>query len=137
MDDTPSTPPVPPQGSPLPTGPSGPVSPEEKQMAMWCHLTGLAGFIIPGSNVIVPLILWLTKRDTMPFVDREGKESVNFQISVFIYALVSTGLIFVMCIGLVLLGAVAIFSLVYVILAAVEANKGNSYRYPLCIRFIN
>jgi uncharacterized Tic20 family protein len=137
MDDTPPTPPSQPgYQPPMPPGPSSPISADERQMAMWCHLASLAGFIVPGGNLLGPLILWLTKRETMPFVDREGKESVNFQISIFIYALVSAVLIPVFCIGIFLLVAVGIFALVYAILAALEANKGNPYKYPLCIRFI-
>jgi uncharacterized Tic20 family protein len=124
------------QALPPPQPPPGLPGAEEKQMAMWCHLASFAGYLIPSGNVVGPLILWLTKRETMPFVDREGKESLNFQLSVTIYALVSAVLIPLFCIGFVLLVAVAIFDIVYVILASIEASKGNSYKYPLCIRLV-
>ena len=120
---------------PPPQPPSGPFSAEEKQMAMWCHLASFAGYLIPFGNVVGPLVIWLSKRETMPFVDREGKESVNFQISVTIYLLISLVLM-AFCIGFFLIFAVAIFEIVFVVLAAIESSKGNSYRYPLCIRFI-
>ncbi|HSI64194.1 MAG TPA: DUF4870 domain-containing protein [Candidatus Saccharimonadia bacterium] len=149
MDDSPPTPPPPPDSQPpmppaFPTGqvlpppqpPLGPLTAEEKQMAMWRHLASLAGYLVPFGNVIGPLIVWLTKRETMPFVDQEGKESVNFQISVTIYALASFALVF-FCIGIPLLIAVGIFGIVFAVLASMESSKGNAYRYPLCIRFIN
>jgi uncharacterized Tic20 family protein len=150
MDDSPPTPPPPqpdsqppmppdyPAGQtlPPPQPPSGPFSAEEKQMAMWCHLSGLATFLIPLGNIVVPLVLWTTKRDTMPFVEKEGRESLNFEISITIYYIVSIILIWA-CVGIVLVFALMIFHIVFVVLAAVEASKGNSYRYPLCIRFIN
>lgn len=104
-------------------------------MAMWCHLTGLATYVIPLANIVIPLVLWTSKRQTMPFVDREGKESLNFEISVTIYYLASIILIWA-CVGIFLVFALMIFHIVFVVLASIEASKGNSYRYPLCIRFV-
>ncbi|WP_170157058.1 DUF4870 domain-containing protein [Roseimicrobium gellanilyticum] len=132
-------PPSYPSGQALPPPPQPPPNfpgAEERQMAMWCHLASLAGYLVPFGNVIGPLVIWLSKRETMPLVDREGKESVNFQISVTIYALVSLVLAF-FCIGIPLLIAVGVFAVVFAVLASIEASKGNSYKYPLCIRFIN
>ena len=109
---------------------------EERQMGMFCHLAGLAGYVIPMGNILGPLILWLLKREQMPFVASEGKESLNFQISVTLYALVSVALTFV-CIGFFTLMAVLVFDIIVCILACVDAQKGKPYRYPLCIRFIS
>ena len=102
---------------------------------MLCHLSALAGYIIPIGNIIGPLVVWLIKKDQMPFVDDQGKEALNFQISVMIYAMVSVILVFVL-IGIPLLIAVGIFNLVMIIVATVKSNAGESYRYPLCIRFL-
>lgn len=109
---------------------------DERLLAMLAHLLALSGAVIPFGNIIGPLIIWLVKKDESPFVDDQGKESVNFQISVTIYSLVSLVLCLVF-IGVVLIIAVSIFALVMVILAAIAANQGERYRYPLCIRFIS
>ena len=90
---------------------------------------------IPFANVIAPLILWLIKKDDFKFVDNQGKEALNFQISIAIYALACIPLFFIV-IGAFLFVALGIFDLVMIIIASVEANKGNSYRYPLCIRLV-
>jgi uncharacterized Tic20 family protein len=103
---------------------------------MLCHLSALAGYVgIPFGNVIGPLVVWLVKKDQLPFVDDQGKEALNFQISVMIYGLVCVPLAFLL-IGIPLLIALALFHLVATIVAAVKANTGVAFRYPLCIRFI-
>ena len=111
---------------------------DAKMWAMFCHLAGLAGFVVPIiiSGIIAPLIIWQIKKDDHPFIDENGKEAVNFQISISIYCLISALLIPVFCIGAILLTAVGIFDLVVLIIAAVKANNGESYKYPLCIRFV-
>jgi len=108
---------------------------EERTMGMLCHLLALAGYVIPFGNIIGPLILWLVKKDQFPFVNDQGKEALNFQISITIYAIVSAILAMVV-IGIPLLIAVGIFGLVEIVLASVKANQGIPYRYPLTIRFI-
>jgi len=110
---------------------------DARMWAMFCHLSALAGFVVtvPFAGVIGPLVLWLIKRDEFPFVNDQGKESVNFQISMAVYYLVSVALAFLL-IGIPLLIALAVFNLVCVILATIKANEGECYRYPLCIRFI-
>lgn len=102
---------------------------------MLCHLAGLAGFAFPVGNVILPLIFWQIKKDDFPFVDDNGKEAVNFQISMTLYALISIPL-FAVCIGPILLATVGIVDVVLLIIAAVKTNSGQSYRYPLTIRLI-
>ena len=98
-------------------------------------LVALAGYVVPFGNIIGPLVVWLIQKDKSGFVDEQGKESVNFQITITIAAVV--GLILILaCVGVVVLAAVGIFSLVMIILAAVKANSGERWRYPLCIRFI-
>lgn len=133
-----------------PAGPEGPVPTElapevtaaieltkdAKMWAMFCHLAGLARFApIPFAGIIAPLILWQIKKDEHPFVDYNGKEAVNFQISVAIYLVAAILLCFVV-IGFVLVPAVVVFNIVFLIIAAVKANNGEHYEYPLTIRFI-
>ena len=109
---------------------------EELNWAMFCHLAALSGFIIPFGNVIGPLIIWLIKKDTMPLVNQHGKESLNFQITVLIAAIISFILMFVL-IGMLLLVVVGIGALVLTIMAAVKvANGQTDYRYPWTLRLI-
>lgn len=108
---------------------------EERNWGMFCHLAALAGFIIPLGNIIGPLVIWLMKKDESQFVDDQGKESVNFQISFIIYALVAALLVIVV-IGIVLLIALGVGMLVLVIVAGIKASNGEKYRYPMSIRFI-
>lgn len=108
---------------------------EERTMAMLCHLSALAGFIIPFGNIVGPLIFWLINKDKMPYVDDQGKESLNFQITVTIASIISAVLIVVL-IGFLLIFAVLIFWLIFTIIASVKASNGEYYRYPLTIRLI-
>ncbi len=106
------------------------------QWAMFCHLGAFAHFIgIPFAGLIAPIVLWQMKKDVHPFVDEQGKESVNFQLSVLLAVVICIPLCFV-CVGFILLAAVAVCNIVFVILAALAANKGEHYRYPISIRFI-
>ena len=112
------------------------VNKDARMWAMICHLSGLAGLVVPVIGCIVgPLIVWQIKKEEFPFVDEQGKEAVNFQISMLIYGIVA-GLLCFVCVGFVLAPAVAIFDLVFLLIAAVKANNGEHYRYPLTIRFI-
>lgn len=119
-------------------GPSEELSKNTRMWAMFCHLAGLAGIVVPVilSGIIAPLIVWQIKKDDHPFIDEHGKEALNFQISIGIYAFVSVLLIFVFCVGALLLAAVEIVNIVFLLIAGIKANNGESYRYPLCIRFI-
>ena len=111
-------------------------SKDEQQWAMICHLSALAGFVIPFGNVIGPLVVWLIKKDTMPLVDQHGKEALNFQITVTIAAVISMLLIFVL-IGFVLLFIVGIGALILTIMAAVKVSNGEfDYKYPWALRLL-
>lgn len=111
------------------------VGKDARMWGMLCHLTALAGFVIPFGHIVGPLVVWLIKKNDYPFVDAQGKEALNFQISVTIYSAVAFLAIFIL-IGFVLLPALAIADLILVIMASVKANAGGSYRYPCNIRFI-
>ncbi|MFO7866583.1 MAG: DUF4870 domain-containing protein [Candidatus Aminicenantes bacterium] len=108
---------------------------EERNWGMFCHLAALAGFIVPFGNVIGPLIIWLIKKDESEFVNEQGKESLNFQISFSIYAIVAA-LLIVIVIGIILLIGLGIAMLILVIVAAIKASNGEKYSYPLTVRFI-
>jgi len=101
-----------------------------------CHATALAGFFVPwAGHILGPLIVWLAKRGDSPEIDANGKESLNFQISMLIYNVIA-GVLCLVLIGFVILGILHILNLVLVIVASVQANEGKFYRYPLTIRLI-
>lgn len=105
-------------------------------MAMLTHLAGLSAFVgVPFGNVLGPLLVWLLKKDEMPFVDRCGKEAVNFGISMTIY-LAASAILCLVLIGFLGVVAFGIIALVFPIIAALKANEGVFYEYPLTIRFI-
>jgi uncharacterized Tic20 family protein len=108
---------------------------EERTWAMLCHLAALAGYVLPLGNIIGPLVVWLIKKDQSRLVDDQGKESLNFQISVTIYAIIA-GLSILVVVGILLLPLVLLFGLILIIVAAIRANEGVAYRYPLTLRFI-
>lgn len=112
------------------------INKDARMWAMFCHLSALGGLIVPVFGCVIgPLIIWQLKMEEFPFVDEQGKEAVNFQISMLIYALAS--LVLVLCgIGVILAPIVGIVDLVFLLIAAVKANNGEHYRYPLSIRFI-
>ena len=110
--------------------------------AMLCHLSGLTGYVANGlGSIIAPLILWLIKKDEMPAVDQHGKEALNFNISVAIYGM-ALGVLTFLTFGFAalltipLMLALGIFHVVCVILAAIKANNGEDYQYPLCLRLV-
>jgi len=125
---------VPEPGSPFPAG--GMPDADARLWAMFAHLAALAGYIIPFGNLIGPFVIWQIKKDAMPFVDEQGKEALNFQITVTLAVVVATILVVVL-VGFLLIPLVALAALVFVIIAAVKANAGESYRYPLTLRLIN
>ena len=114
---------------------AGTPSADEKTWGMLAHLSALAGFIIPFGNIIGPLVVWLVKKDTMPFVEKQGKEALNFQITVFIAILICIPLMFIL-VGFVLLFVVGIGALVLSIMAGLKAQNGEDYRYPWALRLI-
>lgn len=131
-----------------PLNPSPPVqtsglSSEERQWAMFAHLSALVALVTGGLGCIIgPLIIWLVKKDTMPFVDDQGKEALNFNITIAIavVALTVVGtILLVILIGFLFYFAaflVGVYWLVMTIIAGIKANEGVAYRYPLTLRLI-
>ena len=140
LNQNPATPDptVPNPASPGPAYQPPPAQTQEQQSRLWgmlCHLVALAGLVVPFGNVIGPLIVWLVKKDEFPFVNDQGKESLNFQISMTIYMFVAAASMLVL-IGFILLPIVALVDVIFTIVAAIQANAGQPYRYPMTIRFI-
>jgi uncharacterized protein len=112
-------------------------TPEARMWASIVHLSALTGIILPVplGNVLGPLVIWLIKKDEFALVDRHGKAALDFQLSMAIYGLVATLLIFVL-VGIPLLALIWVTALVCSILATVKANDGVDYRYPLSLGLI-
>ena len=110
--------------------------PYHRTAAAFCHLGALAFWLgVPFGNIIVPLIIWLLTKNESPFVDAQGKESLNFQISMTIYFFSALFLVLLL-IGIPLLIFLSLAEFILVIIAAVQASDGKSYRYPFTMRFI-
>ena len=99
---------------------------DEKTMAILSHvLTLVVGFL-------APLIIYLIKKDESAFVRDHARESLNFQITIFIIIIV----LFITLIGILLVWIVGILALVFVILATIKASEGKLYKYPFSLRLI-
>ncbi len=123
----------------------GTASPSQaRDIVVWTHLSALVGLLgVPSP--LGPLVVWLAKRDSHPFIDAQGKEALNFNLSALLYIVVLFvfGFIFTFLtlgFGLLLLVPAFIAAMaawvVLVIVAAVKASKGELFRYPLTIRFV-
>ena len=114
----------------LPPGYPAPASPDEKTLAIVMHLLCLIGFPIIG-----PLVVWLLKKDQSPYIDAQGRELLNFQISYAIYLFLATLLLFVL-IGFAVLPVVGLAMAIFIVIGIVRATEGKVYRFPMTIRFL-
>jgi len=120
------------EAAPPPTpAPASELTNEQRTFALCSYLIPL----VTSSTFIVPLIIWLLKKGEDAYVEKHAKESLNFQISFVIYAVVAWMSVFVV-VGALLLPAVIIAYMVFSIVASVKAYKGEDYKIPLCFRFI-
>jgi len=121
-----------------PASPHEPVATQEweRTYAVFTHLS-LAAVLVIAVPVVVPLVMWLIKREKSPFIDDHGKEAINFQISLLLYNLVGLVLTPLCGIGFVVFAAVAVLGVVGVIMASVASSKGRLFRYPACIRLVH
>ncbi|UCG50642.1 MAG: DUF4870 domain-containing protein [Candidatus Latescibacterota bacterium] len=109
---------------------------DARRWATICHLVALVGLLGNGIGFLLgPLVVWLLKREDHPFIDEQGKEAVNFQITVFIAFVISV-LLALVIIGFGLLLIVLLAAVVFPIIGAIKANEGEHFKYPVSIRFI-
>ena len=113
---------------------------------MFAHLSALAGGLLTGAVggwgfFIGPLVIWLMKKDTMPFVDDQAKEALNFNITVsaiflilLILSFMTLGIGFLVTLPIMLI--IGIAALVFIIIASMKANQGIAYRYPMTLRLV-
>jgi uncharacterized Tic20 family protein len=116
-------------------GAAGAPTQDERTWGMLAHLTAFAGFIIPLGFVLGPLVVWLMKREQSAFVADQGKEALNFNISVLL-AGVLCGLLVFIFIGILLGVALFIFWLTMTIIAGIKAGEGLRYRHPFTLRLV-
>ena len=116
------------------------ISPDARKWAMIAHLSALVGLLGNGIGFVIgPLLVWAIKKDSHPFVDEQGKEAINFQLTVIITGVAAIILGFTV-IGLVvaipLILVTAILAVVFPIIGGIRANEGHHYRYPFSWRLI-
>lgn len=132
---------------PAPSMSSSGISAEERQWAMFAHLSALVGGILTAGWAgslgcfIGPLVIWMVKRDTMPFVNDQGKEALNFNITIggiflalLLLSIVTLGIGLIIAIPLMII--IGLAWLVFTIIAGIKANEGVAYRYPFTLRLI-
>jgi uncharacterized protein len=144
MPDTQTQTPPPAQPPPSTPAPPAPGSPESQARTwnMLCHLSALAGFIIPFGSILGPLLVWQIKKNEIPSVNIHGKAALNFQITVVLGVLVSliAGVILsFICIGVIFFfvtGAIALCGLIFAIIAGIKANNGEDYKYPYSLELV-
>jgi uncharacterized Tic20 family protein len=108
---------------------------DERQWAMLCHLSAMLMYCTAIGGFIAPFVIWLLKRDEMPFVADQGRETLNFQITTLL-ALIAGGCLMLVLIGFVIVPAVLLFHFIVTIIATVRVSEGALYRYPICWRVI-
>lgn len=125
-----------------PIAPLGVPGAEERQWGLFAHLSALAGLIIPFGNLLGPFVIWMIKKDTMPFAADQAKEALNFHITVaavcIVLGIIAIPLTFI-GIGLLLfplIGVIALAALVMAVIGGMKANEGVAYRYPFAVRLI-
>jgi len=120
------------------------INPEEKNARTWamlCHLAGLAGCFLPWlAHLATPLLIWLLKRNDHPFIEEQGKESLNFQLSMTLYSVVGCILLAATIVGLIaipfFLWFLYVINIIGVVVGAIQTSGGKHFRYSLILRFI-
>ncbi len=113
----------------------GPSNNEEKSLATFSHLGFLASGIFPMGNIILPLVIWLIKKEESDYINEHGKQALNFQLSITIMA-IGAAFLTLIGIGVVMLLVLAVVDVVYSIKAAIRANRGEYFEYPLNFKII-
>jgi len=136
---------TPPPIEPPPTPPARPPASPNNDARRWnmlCHLSALAGCVVPIGHILGPLIIWQLKKNEFPSVDIHGKASLNFQITVTIAVFVGLVAAFALsffCIGYLLfpiVGLIGLAGLVFAVIAGIKANNGEDFKYPYSLELI-
>lgn len=108
---------------------------EMNAFCLMFHLSQLTSMALPGAGIVLPIIMWATNKDEFPAVDKHGRNILNWSISLIIYLMVCAPLMFVYYIGVLAIVVLLILNFLFVIIAAIKANNGIVWRYPLSIQF--
>ena len=114
--------------------PAAPSEAQQRQWAMFLHLSTLAGFVVPLAALVAPIIIWQIKKQEMPSLDAHGCHAANWIISSVIYGIISAILCLAL-IGIPMLIALGLVSIIFPVIAAIKANDGIVWRYPLSFTF--
>jgi uncharacterized Tic20 family protein len=107
----------------------------ERNWAMLCHLSAFAGFFFPFGGIIGPLICWLSKRDDSVWIAVNGRAALNFNLSILLYMILALPLIIII-IGIPIVMVLGTLKVICIIIGSVKAARGEIFRYPLSIPFI-
>ncbi|SDS25073.1 hypothetical protein SAMN04515667_1749 [Formosa sp. Hel1_31_208] len=109
---------------------------QDNQLIVLTHLSQLLTFITGFGGLIVPLVIWATQKENVYKMDEQGKNIVNFQLSMLIYSLICIPLVFIL-VGIAGLIALCIISFIFPIINAIRASHGEAPKYPLSLNFIS
>jgi len=121
---------------PIESTPGSPVA--EKELRLWAtllHLSLLAGLIIPLGGLVVPVVIYLVKKDDVPGLEPHWHVVLNWLLSAIIYAVICF-VLFLILIGVFMMWALGLLALIFPIIGAIKANDGEVWSYPLSIRFV-
>ena len=108
---------------------------DELMWAMFCHLGTLVTWF-PFANIILPLTIWMAEKETSSLVNDQGKEALNFQITILIGYAICIPFVLVL-IGIPAMAALFLYHVIFSIVAAIKANEGRAYRYPYTLRLVD
>jgi uncharacterized Tic20 family protein len=107
----------------------------ERNWAMLCHLSAFAGFFFPFGGIIGPMIFWLSRKDDSAWININGKAAMNFNLSMLLYIVLAIPLLIIL-VGIPIIIALGILKIVCVTIASIKAARGEIFKYPLSIPFV-
>ena len=134
-----------PEIKPIDVGPekkspqSGELTQDARTWGMLAHMSGLIAVLLSGgvAPFLGPLVVYFLKKDEHPFVEDQAKEALNFQLTMFIAVIIAGAITGATCgFGFPLLFVPIVLQIIFGIIGSMQANNGEYYRYPICIRMI-
>jgi len=110
---------------------------QDRQLLVLTHLSQLITLVTGFGSLLLPLVLWLTQKEKVYQMDTHGKNIINFQLSLIVYCIICLPLILLFGLGLLGFLVLVIISVVFPIINAVKASRGESPTYPLSLNFIS
>ena len=110
---------------------------QDNQLIVITHLSQLITLVTGFGSLLLPLILWLTQKEKVYQMDTHGKNIINFQLSLIVYCLICIPLILLFGLGLLGFIVLGIISVIFPIVNAIRASRGETPKYPLSLNFIS